>query len=79
MLTKLLIECGWKEEVNLMCRKVIHERGVDHITTDDLVREITPQARGIQFIKYFYGNKMVNFASVFAIGHFIVSLCYASS
>jgi enhancer of yellow 2 transcription factor len=45
MLTKLLIECGWKEEVNLLCRKVIQEKGVDNVTTEDIVKEVTPTAR----------------------------------
>lgn len=39
------MDCGWKEEVNLLCRKVIQERGVENVTTDDMVREITPAAR----------------------------------
>jgi len=46
-LTRLLIECGWKEEVNLMCRKVIQEKGVDNVTTEDIVKEVTPAARGM--------------------------------
>ncbi|ODM94779.1 Transcription and mRNA export factor ENY2 [Orchesella cincta] len=45
MLTRLLVESGWKDEVNLMCRKVIQERGVDNITTDDIVNAVTPNAR----------------------------------
>jgi len=45
LLTKLLIESGWKDEINLLCRQVIQERGVDNITTDDIVKEVTPTAR----------------------------------
>ncbi|CAL8097293.1 unnamed protein product [Orchesella dallaii] len=45
LLTKLLMESGWKDEINLMCRNFIQERGVDNITTDDIVNEVTPAAR----------------------------------
>lgn len=53
-LTRLLLDCGWKEEVNLMCRRVILEKGVNNVTPEEIVKEVTPAARGINFITYLF-------------------------
>lgn len=45
LLRHRLYECGWKEEVAASCKQLVKDRGVDNVTVDDLVREVTPGAR----------------------------------
>ena len=40
-----LAECGWRDELKKICKDIVRERGLEHVTVDDLVKEITPQAR----------------------------------
>lgn len=40
-----LIECGWREDLKSHARGMVREKGVDNVTVDDLVAEITPKAR----------------------------------
>ncbi|KAI8893615.1 transcription factor e(y)2-domain-containing protein [Globomyces pollinis-pini] len=46
-LRQRLIECGWKEELKIYCREVIQTKGLDHVTIDDLVKEITPKGKAM--------------------------------
>ncbi|XP_057301908.1 transcription and mRNA export factor ENY2-like [Hydractinia symbiolongicarpus] len=45
MLRVRLIECGWRDELKEYARDIVKEKGVDNVTVDDLVAELTPQAR----------------------------------
>ena len=45
VLRSRLIDSGWKDEVRLACNKIIKERGVQSVTIDSLVREVTPIGR----------------------------------
>jgi len=40
-----LIESGWYEDLKEQCKDIIRKKGVDHITVDELVSEITPYGR----------------------------------
>ena len=40
-----LSECGWRDQLKQHCKDIIKQRGLEHVTVDDLVQEITPQAR----------------------------------
>ena len=40
-----LSECGWRDQLKQHCKDIIKQRGLEHVTVDDLVKEITPQAR----------------------------------
>ncbi|ETV97061.1 hypothetical protein H310_09886 [Aphanomyces invadans] len=40
-----LIECGWRDEMRMYCKDLIKTKGIDQITVDDLVEEITPKGR----------------------------------
>ena len=40
-----LAGCGWEEDLKKFCTKVVRERGVENITLDDLISEVTPVAR----------------------------------
>ncbi|CAM5108393.1 unnamed protein product [Natator depressus] len=63
LLRAKLIECGWKDQLKAHCkvifisqedksksskqRDVIKEKGLEHVTVDDLVAEITPKGRAL--------------------------------
>ncbi|KAI8909760.1 transcription factor e(y)2-domain-containing protein, partial [Gorgonomyces haynaldii] len=40
-----LVEAGWREEVKELAKDLIRKKGIERITVDDLVTEITPKAR----------------------------------
>jgi len=41
-----LTECGWRDQVKLLCRDAIKQHGnVEEMTVDQLNAEITPKAR----------------------------------
>ena len=40
-----LAECGWRDQLKQQCKDIIKKKGLEHVTLDDLVQEITPQAR----------------------------------
>nr|CAD7407697.1 unnamed protein product [Timema cristinae] len=44
LLRERLVECGWKDQIHMMCRQIVKERGVN-IKVDELIAEITPKAR----------------------------------
>ena len=47
LLRAKLIECGWKDQLKSHCKEVITEKGLEHVTVDDLVAEITPKGRAL--------------------------------
>ncbi|NP_001279759.1 transcription and mRNA export factor ENY2 isoform X1 [Callorhinchus milii] len=47
LLRTKLIECGWRDQLKALCKDVIRERGLEHVTVDDLVSEITPKGRAL--------------------------------
>ncbi|XP_039709658.1 transcription and mRNA export factor ENY2 isoform X2 [Pteropus medius] len=47
LLRAKLIECGWKDQLKAHCKEVIKEKGLEHVTVDDLVAEITPKGRAL--------------------------------
>ncbi len=51
LLRQKLIECGWRDELKeycmtCFCAEVIRSKGLEKITVDELVAEITPRGRG---------------------------------
>ncbi|XP_062502061.1 transcription and mRNA export factor ENY2-like [Corticium candelabrum] len=40
-----LIESGWKDKLKDHCKEVVKQKGLDRITVEDLIAEITPRAR----------------------------------
>ena len=42
-----LIESGFREELKLHARDVIQKKGLNNVTHDDLVKEITPKSRAL--------------------------------
>ncbi|XP_008050654.1 transcription and mRNA export factor ENY2-like [Carlito syrichta] len=47
LLRPKLTECVWKDQLKVHCKEVIKEKGLEHITVDDLVAEITPKGRAL--------------------------------
>ncbi|XP_037823930.1 enhancer of yellow 2 transcription factor [Lucilia sericata] len=46
LLCNRLAECGWRDEVRLMCRTIIKEKG-SNVKVEQLISEVTPKARAI--------------------------------
>lgn len=44
LLCNRLAECGWRDEVRLMCRNIIKEKG-NNIKVEQLIADVTPRAR----------------------------------
>jgi len=47
LLRTRLIECGWRDKLRSHCKEVIKQKGLENVTVDDLVAEITPQGRAL--------------------------------
>ncbi|XP_002734714.1 transcription and mRNA export factor ENY2 [Saccoglossus kowalevskii] len=47
LLRTKLIECGWRDQLKAYCKEVVRQKGLEHITVDDLVAEITPKGRAL--------------------------------
>merc|ERR1712146_113051 len=45
LLREKLLESGWRDELKKHCAEVIRKKGLDEITLEGLVDEITPHAR----------------------------------
>ncbi|XP_017011244.1 enhancer of yellow 2 transcription factor isoform X1 [Drosophila takahashii] len=46
LLCSRLTECGWRDEVRLMCRSILLEKGSNNsFTVEQLITEVTPKAR----------------------------------
>jgi hypothetical protein len=45
-LRERLIASGWRDELKESCKEVIRKKGLDKITIEELVAEITPKGRG---------------------------------
>ncbi|XP_017268598.1 transcription and mRNA export factor ENY2 [Kryptolebias marmoratus] len=45
LLRAKLTECGWMDQMKAHCKEVIKEKGLEHVTVEDLVVEITAKGR----------------------------------
>ncbi|CAG2101664.1 unnamed protein product [Medioppia subpectinata] len=45
LLRTRLLECGWRDQVVMECKDVVRDVGVENITLDKLIAEVTPKAR----------------------------------
>ena len=52
MLREKLSECGWRDELKEHCKKVIREKGLEKVSIEELVAEITPKGRGNSQFSY---------------------------
>merc|ERR1711935_218201 len=44
-LRESLIKNGWRDAMKKHCKEVIEQKGLEHITIEDLVKEVTPHGR----------------------------------
>lgn len=47
LLRNRLIACGWRDELKQYCKEIVRQKGLENITVDDLVAEITPKGRAL--------------------------------
>ena len=47
ILREQLIQSGWKDELKEYCKEIIRRKGLEKVTVEELVAEITPHGRGI--------------------------------
>jgi len=45
LLRTKLVECGWRDEMKNYAREVIKSKGLENVTVEDLINEITPHGR----------------------------------
>ncbi|EDW00376.1 enhancer of yellow 2 transcription factor [Drosophila grimshawi] len=46
LLCNRLTECGWRNEVRLLCRNILLEKSANNsVSVDQLISEVTPKAR----------------------------------
>ncbi|GFT36431.1 transcription and mRNA export factor ENY2 [Trichonephila clavipes] len=42
-----LAESGWIDEMRAVCRGIIQEKGIENVTEESLVEEMTPEGRAL--------------------------------
>eukprot|EP00035_Acanthoeca_spectabilis_P020252 m.431867 g.431867 ORF g.431867 m.431867 type:complete len:106 (-) comp17361_c0_seq1:194-511(-) len=47
LLRQRLIDSGWRDQLKAECKKVVNEQGVESITVEELVTQITPKGRAL--------------------------------
>ena len=50
MLRDRLVQCGWRDELKEYCKEVIRKKGLEKVTVEELVADITPQGRGLSSV-----------------------------
>lgn len=45
LLRTRLIECGWRDEMKATCKDIIKDKGVENVTIDELIADLTPRGR----------------------------------
>jgi len=40
------MEYGWRDQMKGYCKEIVKQKGLENITVDELVQEITPKGRG---------------------------------
>ena len=54
MLRDRLQQCGWRDELKEYCKDVIRKKGLERVTVEELVADITPQGRGMSPMCQYY-------------------------
>lgn len=54
MLRERLIQCGWRDDLKEYCKDVIRRKGLEKVTIEELVAEITPKGRGNEMVICIY-------------------------
>ena len=45
LLKERLTSCGWRDELKEYCKDVIRRKGLEKVTVEELVAEVTPHGR----------------------------------
>jgi hypothetical protein len=61
MLRERLIQCGWRDDLKEFCKDVIRRKGLEKVTIEELVSEITPKGRGKNNCTNFHNNGCSNY------------------
>jgi enhancer of yellow 2 transcription factor len=40
-----LVQCGWRDQLKSRCKEIIRAKGLEKVTVEELVEEITPYGR----------------------------------
>ncbi|CAM2717990.1 unnamed protein product [Rotaria socialis] len=43
LLRQRLMEHGWRDQMKAYCKEIVKQKGLENITVDELVQEITPK------------------------------------
>ncbi|KAJ3221801.1 Transcription and mRNA export factor eny2 [Clydaea vesicula] len=46
LLRQRLTQCGWRDDLKAHCKDVVKGKGMDQVSVEDLINEITPKGRG---------------------------------
>ena len=52
MLHDRLVSSGWRDELKEHCKEIIRRKGLEKVTVEELVAEITPKGRGKAELQY---------------------------
>ncbi|CAF1396475.1 hypothetical protein I4U23_017434 [Adineta vaga] len=47
LLRQRLMEYGWRDQMKAYCKDIVKQKGLENITVDELVQEITPKGRAL--------------------------------
>jgi enhancer of yellow 2 transcription factor len=56
MLRERLIQCGWRDDLKEYCKDVIRRKGLEKVTIEELVAEITPKGRCMIYSSFSHFN-----------------------
>lgn len=64
MLRERLIQCGWRDDLKEYCKDVIRRKGLEKVTIEELVAEITPKGRCKQIITFISNMLIFTLATI---------------
>jgi len=47
LLRTRLTECGWRDQLKAHAKEVVKQKGLEQVTVEELVQEITPKGRAL--------------------------------
>ena len=45
LMRERLVQCGWRDQLKARCKEIIRAKGLEKVTVEELVEEITPYGR----------------------------------
>jgi enhancer of yellow 2 transcription factor len=59
MLSDRLTQSGWRDDLKEHCKNIIRKKGLEKITVEELVSEITPYGRCKQFVGFILSYQLI--------------------